>query len=54
MPPIYSQQGKLLDHQRLSQDKAKKMMITYLGTDLTDSQNEVVDTKGTHTRFKFL
>lgn len=54
MPPTSSHQGKLLDHRRLNRDEANKMMVTYLGVDPNDAQNEVADTRGVHSRIKFL
>lgn len=51
---IFPIRGKLRDRSTLSRDEVSEMMVTYLGADLTDAQNEVVDTKGAHARFKFL
>ncbi|CAL5184306.1 unnamed protein product [Lathyrus oleraceus] len=46
--------GKLPDHGRLGREEASEMLVTYLEADPTETVNELTDTGGAHSRFKFL
>lgn len=49
-----SDKGKLLDHDRISEDKALELMVDYLGVDLEAFMREFEKTIGIYSRFEFL
>lgn len=46
--------GKLLDHGRISKNKALELMVDYMRVDPEDAMRELEKTRGAHARFQFL